>query len=447
MVMTVGGSLLITHKYSSAHLGRMHEYLTSQVQNNIRHVIDQMLEGVRRPAYLLQALDPVLRQCSLPTSQDPFDPSTMIRIMDSYRSFTDPLIEYPLGSVGVAISGPMDGKQEDLYRWELVVDPDDSCYEYTYRFQDASTDGRMYGLCAWSNLSISSDDFYLENRSLTPLSPIEALLLNGSKGETFLPLPAYQQNPDQDLENGLTYLLPVRCDGFPEGVYALTSARKSLSQLEEHLLFMNMNMENGVAYVVESQTSFLVASSAENQTLYNDQGYRVNVSQALDLAIASTSRKLLAHANQSGLQGWEHFSRLEMLETKDWVITAQRYYNRIGIDWVVVVAYPSWSVYQDQFIAYRDAMIAAGILMILALIMTSCVLHGLITRPLREDFQIRRKRRPSTDHVQLQDEMVGVVAEPKPPLLRELREGAEQAALYNSLEMRSLDPVVSETEM
>lgn len=373
------GTMLFNQTASRSQVNTMYGYFTTELQTNIKHAVQDLLESLMRPTYLLANTEPVLKGGAILNGSIP-NPELMMSILELNKNDVDSVV-YELESIGVILPT----SNTTAYQWNVALE-ENICGQYVYHVSDSSTNGTEYGYCAYKNGTISLNTIADANPA-PRLSGLDQAIVNGSISETFMPV-----QPDFG-----TFVL-----GYEHGhsSSAIIRAEKKLSQLDDFLASLEI-AEGGVAYIIETYTGYLVSSSVRNQSIVD--GKRVNVTEAQDPLIRESAVYLEKHAHLVDMW-WYHFRRQESIHDKGMVMVAQRIYLE-GLDWVIIVTVPEDDFFSEIYKAKDNSIIFSVVMLMVSLVLVLISVNCCFAKPLKRlVFGLRSRPSRHPDSVEAEEE-------------------------------------------
>lgn len=311
---------------------------SQQAQRDITAVINDNLHFLKFAAASVPIFIP-----QLPLSA--FDPTELSRM---FRAYDDASI-YTFTSLGIIRKAP--NTTNGKLSWQLAQGF--GCTPYIYAYSDAQINPAFDGFCADVNGQYNdSNPVYMGLD--WGLKPEEELLLSGHMPYTFLP-----------IFNLLSqFTLTYEMVGWATGLLMTnTTPVLGVSFAEMDLRVFSAYVANNItgnAYVMETQTTGMIASTLNNSV--------VNATLARQFANTSTFPLIsqtfaFALANPGGVvDGY----------TNGWRVTASRYQDT-GLDWTVVVVIPNSQIYDGleysiivaSVISFGIILIAIGVIVLL----------------------------------------------------------------------------------
>ena len=178
----------------------------------------------------------------------------------------------------------------------------------------------------------------------------------------------------------------MRCStGKP---FAITFADRSLYDLDAALAALRTN-DDGVAFIVERQTGWLVAASVANQTTTTGPGVnewtnqpeivpqRVGAVNASNPSIAAAMA--LVNAAPDGATEPDFGAEL--------IVVSERYAPLRGVDWLLVVAVPSELIVGGVRAAKEKAITSFVVVLVLSFILSVALVYIVVWRRLDRHFR------------------------------------------------------------
>jgi hypothetical protein len=377
------GVMWMNQSASRKQVDIVYGYYVTELETNIKRASEELLDSLRRPAKGLQAMEPSLVYGTLPTNST-LDPSVMIRMFNSF-TYSDPSSAGYEQLESMSVIFPKGASSSAADTWTLAKEGH-LCADYVYHVADGTTAGTEYGYCAHRNGSVLYGSA-VDTGPAPELSDLDRAVLNGSLAETFLPVKPRFGTFALAYETGCT--LPGQDD-----VYAITRSEKKLCQLDDFMANLYV-AEDGVAYIIETYTGYLVSSTVKNETVAD--GKRVNCTQANDPLIRKSALYLEKHA-QGVNMSWYHFRRQESIHEDGMIMVARRVYAE-GIDWVIVLAIAEKDFFGKIYRSKDHSLIFFAAMTVISLALVVISTNLCFSKPLRKlvlGLRTRSQRNPDS---------------------------------------------------
>jgi hypothetical protein len=310
-----------------------------QAHTNMEQALNASLGFVRFASTSVPYIVPILP----PANLSGFDPAQLMRMFDAYDGESG----FSFGSFGMLMRHPAGAGK---LSWQIAKGF--GCSPYMYAYSDAAIHPQFHGHCIDANGTV---DWAVRTYSGLDwgLKPQESALLAGSMPAVFLPI--FQLLGQFTL----TYEHAIPSAGV------VGFAELDLRTFSDYIAHnVSIFSGKGYAYVTESATGAMIASTIPNSVVYAN-GTRIVASTSAVDAIRET---VDAAATSTSIGRW---------------LVTQTRHTEPGLDWMLYVVVLDADVYGDL---YYSVIVAGVISMIIVLVAVAATFVGTfawMTRPLR----------------------------------------------------------------
>jgi hypothetical protein len=329
---------------------------SSELQARITQAIREDIGFVKLVASAISDVEPLLQSQSVPNSG--YDPIQLIRL---FNGLTD---ESGRLSNSLGFMRRQSPTTNGKLSWQIAKNF--GCEPYMYAYADASIYPLFYGYCASENGRVDRTTLAY-NGTDWGLKPEEAAMLSGSRPATFLPV--FPLLGKFMLTYELAY--PVA----PAVPYAVTFAEFSLDVFTKFVANLTVIEGRGSVYIVDLADGALLASNVPGSVLSNT-GDRLFAANSSFPVIRETYPVALRAINNSGTP------LLTDGMAGSWKVSADRYVEAAGINWLIVVAVPSDAVVGNLYSSIIIVSVVCAIILVLLSGATFVVAYAYIQRPL-----------------------------------------------------------------
>ncbi len=311
-----------------------------QAQNNMEQALNASLNFVRFASSSVPFIVPILP----PAGRANFEPAPLMRMFDAYDGESG----FQFGSFGMLMRfGPPNSTGK--LSWQIAKGF--GCTPYMYAFSDASIHPQFHGYCIdangtvdWSVRKYSGFDWGLK--------PQEIALLDGGIRSTFLPV--FELLGQFTLTHEIALPAPVNMVAFAE-----LDLRTFSDYIARNVSIFN---GKGYAYVTESATGAMIASTVAGSVLYGN-GTRV-------LAGASNVDAIRETFGSTGN------------DVGRWLVTRTQRVEP-GLNWTIYVVVLDSDVYGNLYYSVMVAGLVSMAIVLVAIGLTFVGTFAWMTKPLR----------------------------------------------------------------
>lgn len=356
-----------------------------QTQNDIVQVLRETLNFLKFASTSPPYIDQQLFNDSMPASN--YDPSQLARMFTAYdtqSSFTFSSFGMLISSVGRVVNNT---NPNGKLSWQIAKGF--GCADYIYAFSDASLNPVFIGYCAFQNGTVDYQTLTYSGFDWG-LKPEEAQILAGTLSYTFLPIFNLLGEFTLTHEIGYPQVTPV-INGIPMPRYAVTFAEMNLQTFSSYVTNdVTVLNGKGYAYVVETNTGAMIASSIANSVidvngtrLFAQNSAVIAISQTFNATIltpittTTTTFIFTIAATTPPVDGSQSINAVNSL-VGPWRVTTSRYVDQ-GLDWTVYVVVLDSDLYGNMnyriMVAALISMAVIIISIVAVILIISCILN------------------------------------------------------------------------
>lgn len=305
-------------------------------QNNVKFAADNLLTSLVSMTTAIEQTNSQLEYCSLPLDSTDYYANfyylPLIQLMNSFAVQNSTAMQ-SIGIISVDEAGTPQADFSNKVSCEIALDTFNlGCPEYVYACTDNSTN--FLGFCASANGAVDLTKTVYDQPD-TGLTPQEISFFNNPNAKGIF-LPIFNLLG----QFSLTYERSHWCPGGTSA-YAVTIAQKNLNQLTSYLSTLTIGL-TGVAYLIEKETGYLIATSVDGEPLVNSQNARIVASNATNGLIRKSARFLTKDGNFDQYNAEAYFD--PRYDQTDGLLIDIRPYEfaeaEATLNWLTVVAVP-----------------------------------------------------------------------------------------------------------